>query len=111
MHREGFPSGLEQTAEAIIRPDGSLNEAALNERYGLGIEEASQPVTFGAYTGTVAQMLSDDRCPVGGMVQEAYQERGIEGVAEKLRTLGALDSRFSVSISEATFQRERVKKN
>jgi len=111
MSHEGLPLGLEQTVEAIIQPDGSLNEALLSERWGLGIEEASQHVTFGAYTGTVAQMLSDERCPVGGMIEGAYREEGIKGVVAKLKTLGDLDPRFSVEVTDATLQREDVKKN
>jgi hypothetical protein len=109
MSHEGFPTS--QPSEVIIQPDGSLNEALLGERYGIGVEEAGQEVTFGSYTGTVAQMLSDERCPVGGMVQSAYQEKGIDGVAEKLKTLSQLDPRFSVKIAPETLQREQVKKN
>jgi hypothetical protein len=109
---EGFPTPApEQTAqEAIFHQDGSLNEALLSERFGLGAEEAMQQVAFGSYTGTVAQMLGDEKCPVGDMVSTAYQEKGIDGVAEKFKTLGEMDSRFSVKITESTVQREQVKK-
>ena len=109
---EGFPAAAQEqaTQEAIFHHDGSLNEAFLSERFGIGAEEAMQQVTFGSYTGTVAQMLGDERCPVGEMVSTAYEEKGIEGVAEKFKTLGEMDPRFSVKITEATVQREQVKK-
>ena len=109
---EGFPTVAPEqaTQEAIFHQDGSLNEAFLSGHFGIGAEEAMQPVAFGSYTGTVAQMLGDERCPVGGMVRTAYEEKGIDGVAEKFKTLGEMDSRFSVKITEATVQRENVKK-
>lgn len=51
---EGFPTvAPEQAAqEAIFHQDGSLNEAFLSEHFGIGAEEAMQPVAFGSYTGT-----------------------------------------------------------
>ena len=112
-HSEGFPTGFEQAAsERLINPeDGSVNEGLLNNKYGLGIEEANQIVSFGNYTGTVAQMLNDEKCPVGGMVSNAYQEKGIEGVQEQFKNLGTMDKNFSVKVSEVTIQREQVKKN
>ena len=96
--------------EAIFKQDGSLNEEFLSERYGLGAEEANQYVVFGSYNGTVAQMLNDEKCPVGGLVSYAYDEKGIKGVAEKLKTIGELDPRFSINISDATLYRESLKK-
>jgi hypothetical protein len=109
---EGFSAATQEqaTQEAVFYEDGSLNEALLSERFGIGAEEAMQQVAFGSYTGTVAQMLGDEKCPVGGMVSTAYQEKGIEGVAEKFKTLSELDPRFSVKITEATAMREQVKK-
>ncbi|HET6924561.1 MAG TPA: hypothetical protein VFH39_01895 [Candidatus Saccharimonadales bacterium] len=106
------PTGGENAdSESLIRQDGSLNEQLLAEQYGLGPEEAMQEVAFGAYSGTLAQALADDRCPVGGMVRAAYTEHGLEGVTEKLHTLGQLDPRFNVEVSPATLQREQLKKN
>lgn len=114
MPREGLPTAVqEQTVsaqEAIFHQDGTLNEAFLGDHFGIGVEEAAQQVTFGNYTGTVAQMLDDERCPVGGMVSAAYQEKGLEGVAEKFKMLGEMDPKFSVKITEETIQREQVKK-
>ena len=111
-HHESFPTAAQEQApqEAIFHQDGSLNEAFLGERFGIGVDEAMQHVTFGSYTGTVAQMLGDERCPVGGMVSTAYEEEGLGGVAELFKTLGQMDPRFSVKITEATVKREQVKK-
>lgn len=112
LPHEGFSEvAQEQVAqEAIFRSDGSLDEEALSARFGIGIEEASQQVTFGSYTGTVAQMLDDERCPVGAMVGAAYEEEGVEGVIKKFKALHEMDSGFSVEIAETTEQREQVKK-
>jgi hypothetical protein len=114
MHQpEKFPTESEQATsmhEAVFLQDGSLNEALLVNRFGISSEEAMQEVTFGSYKGTVAQMLGDEKCPVGGMVSSAYAERGIEGVAEKFRTLSELDPKFAVTITETTLQRDRLKK-
>jgi hypothetical protein len=107
MGHEGFNAAEAQ----LIYENGELNEQLLAERYGLSPEDAAQEVTFGTYTGTVAQMLSDERCPVGSMVETAYAESGIEGVSEKFKTLAQLDPRFTVEISEQTLEREHLKKN
>lgn len=111
---EVFPIGQEQVTaaqEAVFFDDGSLNEAFLANSFGIGAEEAMQEVTFGGWTGTVAQMLGDKKCPVGDMVSLAYTEKGIEGVTETLKTFSQLDPKFSVRITEKTLQREQVKKN
>jgi len=55
-------------------------------------------------------MLDDEKCPVGGVLRTAYEEKGIEGVAEKFKTLGELDPRFSVKITQETIRREQLKK-
>jgi hypothetical protein len=110
---EGFPTGQEAplaSYAAVFHEDGTLNEEFLSENFGLGAQEAMQPVAFGNYTGTVAQMLADEKCPVGAMVGQAYQEQGIAGVTEKFKTLGQMDSRFSVEITQATLAREDLKK-
>jgi len=109
---EGFPTVAQEqtTQEAIFHQDGSLNEAFLNERYGIGTEEAMQQVFYGSFQGTVAQMLNNEKCPVGGILSTAYQEQGIEGVAEKLNAFSTIDPKFSVKITEATIQRENLKK-
>jgi hypothetical protein len=104
---EAFPPTSE---EALFQPDGTLNEDFLYERFGIGTDEALQIVTFGAYTGTVAQMLADEKCPVGSMLSTAYVEHGIDGVSAKLKTLEDLDPGFSVKITETTLRREQVKK-
>ena len=96
---------------AIFNPDGSINEGVLNDQYGLGIEEASQEVSFGTYAGTVAEMLDEERCPVGGMIRSAYHETGIEGVIEKFDILSKMDPNFKVEVTEPTIKREIVKKN
>jgi hypothetical protein len=109
--QEGFPEAAqEQAAPEIFYEDGTLNEESLSDRFGIGAEEALQQVSFGTYTGTVAQMLDDERCPVGSMVGTAYEEEGIEGVAKKFKALGEMDPNFTVTITPTTMQREQVKK-
>lgn len=111
---EGFPVAertevLEAPIDSIFQQDGSLNEQHLGEQYGIGILEAEQVVTFGTYTGSVAQMLADPRCPVGGMIRTAYNDGGLEGVAQKFGVLNQMDPKFKVEISEETIVREEVK--
>lgn len=100
----------EATLPPIFNEDGSLNEGELSQQFGLGVTEATQVVNFGAYSGTVAEMLSDARCPVGGMVRKAFESKGIEGVVEKFEQLGQLDPQFKVKVAEATIE-THVKKN
>lgn len=107
---EAFPDVGTASQEAVFFEDGSLNETFLQQRFGIGVEEAMQQVAFGNYTGTVAQMLSDERCPIGGIVEGAYQARGIEGVEEKFKTFTLLDPKFKVEISSTTLDREQAKK-
>lgn len=94
----------------IFNSDGSLNEGVLDKHYGLGIREAQQEVTFGNYTGTVAEMLSDGRCPVGGRLETAYREDGIDGVVKQFEALSAMDPNFRVKITPQTLERNHVKK-
>ncbi len=95
---------------SVFKPDGSLNVANLTKLYGLGVEEATQEIQWGAYSGTVAQMLDDARCPVGGRLQVAYREEGIAGVIGAFEGLRTLDPGFKVEISDETLLREREKK-
>ena len=103
MSREGAPP-------PIFNEDGSLNADTLNEQFGLGTEDAMQEVTFGSYTGTVAEMLADARCPVGGMINRAFTTSGIEGVTQQFSNLKMMDPNFEVTISEATIERHVKKK-
>jgi hypothetical protein len=97
MGYEGFPV---QPPEAIDAP--VFDESYFLDTFGLGPRETSTVVTFGNHTGTVAAMLADGSCPVGGIVAEAYKAEGLAGVEQKLTSLGALSADFSVPISEAT---------
>ncbi len=106
MAHEGSPT----IQETIFYPDGTLNEPLMIEQYGIGAEDSILEVSFGNYRGTVAQMLSNDQCPVGNMVSTAYRERGINGVAETFKNLEAMDSNFSARLSDKTLLREQEKK-
>lgn len=101
----------ETPTPSIFNPDGSINEGILNQQYGLGIEEAMQEVKFDEYTGTVAEMLADGRCPVGGRMRTAYETTGIDGVLEQFQALSVMDPNFKVEITEETIERNHVKKN
>lgn len=95
----------------IRKPDGSPNERVLNDQFGIGIEEANQRVQFGNYTGTVLDMLSDRRCPVGDKLHTTYLEAGIDGVVKQLEALSAMDPNFRVEITPQTLERNYEKKN
>jgi len=100
----------ESVKEAIFFDDGTLNEAILMDRYGIGIEEAMQEVVFGNYRGSFAQALASEGCPLDTILSTAYAENGIEGVQDKVRGLSELDPRFQLEISPATTLKEQLKK-
>jgi|GEM_PF-6051739 len=111
---EEFPGGYEavaSAAETVFLDDGALNEAFIASNFGLGVEEAMQAVSYGKYTGTLAQMLADETCPVSGMLREAYAEKGIDGVVEQFQGLSMLSKASPLKVSEATLEREQLKKN
>lgn len=110
MSRETVPASSQPISSSVCNQDGSLNEANLTRMYGLGIKEAMQEVRFGNYTGTVAQMLDDVRCPVGETMRAAYQQKGIDGVIGAFEGLRMMAPGFKVDITEETLQREREKK-
>lgn len=98
-------------AESLYDNQGNINEDLLRQRFGLGIEEANQPVVFGSYQGTVGQMLDDARCPVGAMASQAYEKDGLQGLDAMFNNLAMVDKHFSVEITSATREREeQVKK-
>lgn len=106
----------ETSPPQIFNPDGSINEGNLNKHYGLGVKEAMQTVKFGEYTGTVAEMLADGRCPVGGRIRTAFETTGIDGVLNQFGALNIMEPNFKVEITEATIKRARseagdIKKN
>ncbi len=72
------------------------------DTYGLGPEEIETTITFGTYTGTVAEMLVDERCPVGNIVADAYATEGIAGVEAKLTGMRMVYGDFKLDISETT---------
>lgn len=101
----------ETPAPPIFNQDGSINEGVLIDRYGLGMAEATQQVKFGDYTGTVAEMLNDARCPVGGKIRDAYKGTGIDGVIEQFEALNIMVRDFKIEITAPTIERAREKKS
>ena len=107
--QETSPGAPQPSPSSLFNQDGQLDESMLAEQYGLGVAEASQRVKFGSYEGTVAEMLDDARCPVGGMMRNAYQEGGIDGVVQKFQGLSMLDSSFQVAVSQETIDMHKKK--
>lgn len=79
-----------------------VNYGDLLDRYGLGPEELDTEVSFGEYSGTLAEAVSDERCPVGGMLEKAYAEGGLEAIGRKLGAFSMLDEGFQVQIGDRT---------
>jgi hypothetical protein len=94
-HETSRPSAHELEQQPQFDP-------SMIERFGLGPEEANSVVSYGNYTGTLAAMLNDERCPVGNIVAEAYQQEGIVGVETKFAALSMMSNEFSVPISAKT---------
>lgn len=96
-----------QQAEQILVEHG---EEYFHEQFGLGREELQQTVTFGGHQGSVAAMLTDEKCPVGGKLAEAYREGGLEAVQTKANQLSEFAPEFSLPIVASSWQREAQKK-
>lgn len=78
-----------------------ISETELLARFGINAEEASQQVTFFSYTGTLSQALSDERCPVGAMIEQAHSDGGVELVRGKLGELSLMSGgTFNVVVSD-----------
>lgn len=88
--------------EAEAEADQPIDFEHILDTYGLGPQEAASIITFGSYTGTVAAMLTDERCPVGGIVATAYAAEGIAGVETKLDAVKTLYGDFELAIGEET---------
>jgi len=97
----------ENISPSLFTSDGAIDEAVLSAQFGLGLEEAMQVVTFGRFNGTVAEMLADQVCPIGGLISEAYQNNGIDGVTQQFTALHMMYSNFEVRISDNTIERAR----
>jgi hypothetical protein len=98
--------------------DGSLNTDYLNETWGISSEFAQQTVTFdtgeSVFSGTVADMLADTACPVGGRAAVLYQKKGIEGVVGYFNGIvDVMGAEFSegTELNLQTIASEDVKKN
>jgi len=94
-HETSRPSAPELEQQTQFDP-------SMIERFGLGPEEANTVVSYGNYTGTLATMLNDERCPVGNVIADAYQQEGIAGVETKFTALSMMSNEFSVPISAQT---------
>lgn len=77
-------------------------DPSLVDRFGLGPEEAATIISYGKYTGTLGAMLTDERCPVGNVIESAYEKDGISGVEAQFGALSVMASDFSVTISART---------
>lgn len=97
---EKGPFGVPEALEAAAEPP--LDFGHILDTYGLGPQEASAVISFGNYTGSVGAMLTDERCPVGGIVSDAYTADGISGVETKLEALKTLYGDFDLHVSHET---------
>jgi hypothetical protein len=67
-----------------------IPEHELMLRFGISAAEGAQQVEFGGHSGTLAQMLTDEACPVGAMVEQAHTEGGVDAVRQKLDGINTL---------------------
>lgn len=94
----GLPEGAPQP-ELVFDENGSLPNEHMMTNYGMTSEEGQQYVEFGSWKGTVAQMLSDPRCPVGATVREAHATEGIEGVQKAFEGLKMMAPKVDLVVS------------
>ncbi len=95
-----FEVDRQVSSEAVM--EQPIDYDYILDTFGLGPQEASATITFGSYTGTVAAMLLDGRCPVGGAVAEGYTTGGLPGVETKLGAMKTLYGDFDLNISTET---------
>ena len=82
-----------------------ISEQDLMLRFGLSAEEGAQEIEFNGRRGTVAQMLADEVCPVGRMIESAHSEGGVEAVRQKFEGInGMFGSNLPTDISEKSPQ-------
>jgi hypothetical protein len=77
---------------------------------GLGFDELSQVITYtvngNTKTGTLAEVVTDTRCPVGGMISKRFSKSGIEGVERLVTGWSEDDPDMKVTFSESTLKGE-----
>jgi len=81
-----------------------LSQEQILEEFGFGPREAQQVLSFGTHTGTLAEMLSDEGCPVRDLLRDAYRENGsIDAGIEKVQMLGKVwGKEVTIAVSDDT---------
>lgn len=110
MGNEAFP-----TTQAAELSREQAEQAEILKAHGVSWEEGQQYVTAGKYGGTFVDMILDEKCPVGSMIKDAYEEgkqdgRGVEAVQEKLDSLKMIFSNFSANVGKRFADAEAKKK-
>ncbi len=102
----------------VLKPDGTPDGEYLHETWGISADFAMHEVTFDTgdrvFQGTVASMLADTGCPVGGRAALMYQKGSIEGVSqyfEGMVTLMGAEFTDGFVPSVESIASEEVKKN
>ena len=89
--------------QLVFDEHGSLPDEILMPQYGITSEEARAVVTFGNRTGTFAQMVADEGCPVGPMLKAAHTQGGVEAVRQKLGKIEELfETKLAIEIADKT---------
>ena len=87
MTKEAARSSSQPDPTSLINPDGSIHAANLWSRFGLQERDVAKTIEYGRFKGTVAEMLNDQGCPVGGMLERTFAKKGIAGLAQKFGDL------------------------
>lgn len=90
------------TVELEFDEHGSLPDSYMMEHYGLTSEEGRQLVEFGTYKGTFAQMVSDDKCPVGRNMRNAHAEEGFAGTQRTIEGLKMMAPNLKLEVAPKT---------
>jgi hypothetical protein len=86
-------SGLETIPPAVVAQETAappVDYGHILDTFGLGPAEAMRQVTYNGHEGTVATMLTDPGCPVGGKIAAAYEKDGFAGVKRKVAALNEM---------------------
>jgi hypothetical protein len=101
MTGEGFPGGAMSMAE-IAHEEPPVDYDAMLDRYGLGPDELNTVVGYNGQSAPLIKVLAEEKCPVGGWVEQANREEGLAGVEKKLGLFGMMDAGFRVQIGGTT---------
>lgn len=121
---EGFPEQQVEELQNVVDDAGqeiawdeygSLPDSYLMERFGISSEEGRQTVTYRGQTKPLAQVVVDERCPVGGWLEDAHADPDPNAVVDFFSDLSRMSrGEFTANVrvkTEEDYQALRAANN